>query len=74
MLKNIGGSKDNSVSIDRIDNNRGYVYDNIVIVSMLANRIKNSATPDQIISVGEFYKRLLESKIPTAECATKIRI
>jgi len=54
------GSHDNSPSIDRIYPERGYVKDNIVVVSILANRIKNSATPDQIGQVYYFYKKLEE--------------
>lgn len=52
----------NSPNIDRIDNNKGYTMDNVIVVSALANTIKTSATPDQIIKVGEFYKKLYEEK------------
>ena len=47
-----------SPSIDRIDNNKGYTLDNIIVVSALANSIKNCATWKQIIQVGTFYKNL----------------
>ena len=42
------GSKNNDLtpSIDRIDPKKGYVKDNIIVVSMRANRIKNDATVD----------------------------
>jgi|TARA_A100000171_G_scaffold33006_1_gene31388 hypothetical protein len=53
-----GKDRENSPSIDRIDNTKGYTLDNVIIVSVLANSIKNSATPEQIIKVGEFYKNL----------------
>ena len=54
------GRKDwkNSPTIDRIDNNKGYVLDNCIVVSCIANTIKNSATPKQILKVGTFYKKL----------------
>ncbi len=62
-IKLIKGNGMYAASVDRIDNTKGYMAGNIVVVSMLANRIKNSATPDQILSVGNFYKRLEESQI-----------
>ena len=52
----------NSPSVDRIDNTKGYLKDNIIVVSMMANTIKNQATPDQILAVGKFYKKLYEEK------------
>ena len=52
------GGVSNSPSLDRIDNSKGYIKGNVVWVSMLANTIKTSATPEQIIRVGEFYKQL----------------
>jgi hypothetical protein len=52
------GGSDNSPSLDRIVSERGYVRGNILVVSMLANVIKTSATPEQIRKVYEFYFRL----------------
>ena len=52
----------NSPTIDRIDNTKGYVKGNIIVVSMLANCIKNQATPDQILTVGKYYKKLYKEK------------
>jgi hypothetical protein len=51
-----------SPSIDRIDNSKGYTLDNIIVVSALANSIKNCATWKQIIQVGKFYKNLEKEK------------
>jgi hypothetical protein len=53
-----GGGTDNSPSIDRIDNAKGYLRGNVVVVSMLANRIKNNSTTDQLKQVVEFYEKL----------------
>ena len=50
----------NSPSIDRIIPEKGYVPGNIIVVSNKANGIKSNATPDEIIKVGKFYKKLLE--------------
>ena len=45
------------------DNNKGYVKENVMVVSALANRIKNSATYQQILTVGWFYKKLYRQKL-----------
>jgi hypothetical protein len=55
-----GHSQVNSYSLDRIDPKGGYVKGNVIIVSHLANTIKSNATPDQILAVGNFYKKLEE--------------
>lgn len=51
-----GRFTDNSPSVDRIDNSRGYTKDNVVIVSWRANRIKGDATPEELMLVAEFYR------------------
>ena len=48
--------------IDRIDPKKGYVKDNIIVVSMRANRIKSDATVDEIRKVADFYEKLLKNK------------
>ena len=48
----------NSPSLDRIDNSRGYESDNGIVVCMMANSIKNQATPEQIRKVADFYSEL----------------
>ena len=60
----IHGSKSwyNSPSIDRIDNNKYYIKGNVLIISVLANSIKNQATPDQIQKVATFYKKLYNER------------
>ncbi len=53
---------DNSPTLDRIIPELGYVKNNVVVISWLANRIKNNATADQILAVGNWLKSY-ENKI-----------
>ena len=48
----------NTPSVDRIKPELGYVKGNILVVSLLANRIKTNATAEQILAVGKFYAEL----------------
>jgi hypothetical protein len=45
-------------SLDRIKPELGYVRGNVIVVSMLANTIKSSATPAQVRAVADFYEAL----------------
>jgi len=51
-----------SPSLDRIVPDKGYTKDNIIIVSLMANSIKNQASPDQIQKVATFYKKLYNER------------
>ena len=64
-MKLVSGWDDdeNSPTLERIDNNKGYVKSNVMVVSALANRIKNSATYQQILTVGWFYKKLYQQQM-----------
>ena len=52
----------NAPSIDRIDNNKGYTKDNIVIVSRRANILKKDATIEELEKLANYYKNLKKSK------------
>lgn len=52
------GARDSSPSIDRIDNNVGYTKDNVLVISWRANYLKNTATLDELIMLGEFAKQM----------------
>lgn len=43
-----GYRKENSASIDRVDNERGYTKDNIIVMSFKANRMKSNFTLDEL--------------------------
>ena len=56
----IGNDKltDNSPTLERIDNNKGYIKNNILIISYKANRIKNNATLKELKMVVKFYEKI----------------
>ena len=53
----------NCPTLERIDNGQGYIKDNILVVSAWSNRIKNDAEYQDILKVGNFYKKLHQQKI-----------
>lgn len=53
-----GRQRDCSPSIDRIDNEKGYVKGNVIVVSFKANKIKCDCDVDDIRKVYEFYSAL----------------
>ena len=42
-------NNNNAASLDRIDNSKGYVKGNVWVISFQANRMKNTATLDELI-------------------------
>lgn len=50
------GQRDDSPSVDRLDPKKGYTKDNIQIVSMKANRIKNDATIEELEKVLSYMR------------------
>lgn len=55
---NRGKQEDNSYSIDRIDSTKGYVADNIIVVSWRANRLKNNASEYELQLISNYYSDL----------------
>ena len=53
---------DNAPSIDRIDNDKGYIKENIMVISTRANNLKKDATIDELIMIGKFYNELKEKQ------------
>ena len=58
LRKERGQPTDNSISVDRIDSSKGYTKDNIIVVSMKANRLKSNATLSEMKKLVEFYEQL----------------
>lgn len=58
LVPSSGAVSNNSPTIDRIDNSKGYTNDNVIIVSFKANTIKNMATIDDLEKILNFYKGL----------------
>jgi len=48
---------DCSPSLDRVIPELGYVRGNIVVISLKANQIKNNASSEEILKVGEWLKK-----------------
>jgi hypothetical protein len=50
-----GRQTPNSPSVDRIDNSKGYVKGNVVVVSLRANSLKGSASLAELAKLHAFY-------------------
>lgn len=55
-----GKQSPNSPSVDRIDNSRGYVKGNVVVVSLRANSLKGSASLAELAKLHAFYAPFTE--------------
>lgn len=48
--------KNRKPSIDRIDNNKGYIPGNIRVISLRANRLKSDATLEEVIKIASYME------------------
>lgn len=53
------GRRDGSLSLDRIEPEKGYVLGNIAVVSDRANRIKNNGTAEEHIRIAEWMREMI---------------
>lgn len=51
--ENTGGRQDEKVSLDRIDNTKGYVKGNIQVISSKANFMKRNASIEELITFAQ---------------------
>ena len=51
----MNGLNGNSPSLDRIDPTKGYVKGNVMMMSDLANRMKQNATPEQLKQFSRYF-------------------
>jgi len=56
-LERGGESRDNSPSLDRVDNTKGYVKDNVVVMAWRLNRIKHNASVEELELLVKFLKQ-----------------
>ena len=59
LTRGNGQQDPNAFSLDRIDNNKGYVKGNVVVISYLANRLKNDGTAEQHQRISDWMKSLV---------------
>jgi hypothetical protein len=50
------GANASSPSLDKIDNSKGYVKGNVMVISMRANNLKSNATLEEIFAIADFFK------------------
>ena len=51
-----GPREDRSASLDRLDNNRGYVPGNVFVVSWRVNALKKDATLDELKKIAAYIE------------------
>ena len=56
LIRKVGKCTDNSPSVDRIDSTHGYIKNNVQVISTKANKLKNSASLEELIILGEWAK------------------
>ena len=54
--------RDSSPSLDRINNNEGYVKGNVAVISFRANTLKNNATSEELRAIADYMDRTLSGQ------------
>ncbi len=53
-----GKKTDNTPTIDRIDNTKGYIPGNVHVISERANRLKNNGTADELERIAKYLRSI----------------
>lgn len=61
MYYHRGIKHDDSYSLDRIDSNKGYTKENIWVISLRANRIKNDSNPNELRVIADAVEKQLKN-------------
>ena len=56
-----GPLSDNSPTLDRVDVTKGYVFDNICVISFKANRAKRNGTKEDFVKIKKYMERVLNA-------------
>lgn len=51
------GGRPNSPALDRVDNSKGYVKGNVIVISHLANMMKSSATKEELLAFADWVQK-----------------
>ena len=60
IKKSIDGNRDLSPSLDRIDNDKGYIKGNIQVISFKANAMKLTANKEELINFSNWVRKIYE--------------
>ncbi len=61
IIRERGGLRPDSPSLDRIDPTKGYISGNVIVVSHMANAMKNSASPLEFIAMAKRLEKLIQT-------------
>jgi hypothetical protein len=72
--KSLGLSSYSSPSLHRIDNSKGYVKDNVIVISNRANTLIGNATIEELLLIHKFYLGYASPKALEAQTGTPLPI